>query len=168
MRRFWMGTFLRDRSGVFGWISYVLLGLVEPLFVHASAGLRSANTLPLLLVLSATTVPAVVGLITLVRRFGLLAVSIFCVPVLSAAVASALGQWIFTARLMLYTAPFLALLIAVGLCRLCETAPRAILLLIGSLGFASLFQTAGEHLNKDHFAPPVLGTILSIIGLAIA
>jgi hypothetical protein len=171
MRRFWMGTFLRDHSTPFAWISYIVLGLIEPLFTHAGTGLRSGNPLPVILALSATTIPLVVGLITLFRRCGLSAMAMFCVPVVSAAAASALGLWIFTARLMLYATPFLALLVALGLWHLCEGPAywRAIVLLTAGLGFASLIQSASERAYAHRLVPAGRTVIASMgAGMAIA
>jgi hypothetical protein len=106
MRRFWYGAYMSSQPTLSAAIQYLAKGLQLALYDVDSAT-------PWLLV-GALSLLMIVGIAALVRarRFGI--VALLVVPVLLAVAASALGQWILITRFMLYSAPFVALLVAHG------------------------------------------------------
>ena len=135
MRRFWYGQYLSSRTSPSRAIRYVARGLQVSLYSVDSGT-------PWLLV-GALSLLMAGGIVALARakRFGV--VALLVIPVLLAVAASALGQWILLARFMLYSAPFVALLVAHGAvvtARRLVNTPRygEVLVLAGGLAVLAL------------------------------
>jgi len=107
MRRFWFGAFLNEQTSVGAALLYVSKGLQVSLFDVESA-------IPWLLI-GALWMLMLTGVVSLVREKRYNVVALLTTPLLLAIAASALGQWIVYTRFMLYSAPFVCVLVAHGL-----------------------------------------------------
>jgi Dolichyl-phosphate-mannose-protein mannosyltransferase len=117
MRRFWYGAYLSSQPSLWRAIRYVSKGLQVSLY-DVDAGT------PWLLV-TALSALLIVGIVAFARerRYGVLA--LLTIPLLAAIAASALGLWILLARFMLFSTPFVCVLVAHGLVTIVRRLVRA-------------------------------------------
>jgi len=134
MRRFWHGQYLSSQPTLGRAARY--LGRLHMALYDVG------SSVPWLLV-ALLSVLLVIGLVALLRERRLSVVALLVIPLLLAVAASALGQWILLTRFMLYSAPFVALLVAHGVttvARLVASAPRTrdAMVLVGGLAVLAL------------------------------
>lgn len=137
MRRFWRGSYLADRFDVanpIGGLKEIGVGLGSAFDSVAlpSPGFSAVTIVVLSVFLSS-------GIWWLEQRGRRTTLVLLVTPILATMAASVLRQYIFMSRLVLFLAPLLCILVALGACQLSTVVPRRVRTFVfGMLGLVVL------------------------------